>query len=298
MRNLSLEERKLIIIQFFNFLSYALAGVFVNVFFFAHSDFKTTILYNLITFTSLTIFYGLSGWTLRKISSGFMMKMSFFTSAIFYFLLFFLKEKSIFYVVPLGLLGGFSGGNYWAAYNLNQYILTQRHRRVEYLGWVLALINLASALGPVFGGWLISFVAHYSSTVTSGYAALFLLVFVIMAAAVVVIGKLPSHEAPQFSYRHIFDHRRSTRWKLVLTQQGLLGFFDVALTTVMGILLYLAVKGEAALGFFLTIAALLGVGASIVSINILKKYTGSFWIGAIGWSVSMILFVVFHLPSL
>ena len=287
MRHLSVEERKLLIIQFLNFLAYSLAGVFVNVFFFAHSDLKTTILYNIITFTSFAVFYGMSGWTLRKVSSGLMMKVSFLTSAVFYFLLFFLKEQSVYYIMPLGILGGFSGGNYWAAYNLNQYILTHAGRREEYFGWVLALVNLANAIGPVAGGGLISFIAHLSSSLSTGYAVLFFLVFIIMTAAVMVIGKLPSHEPPQFSYRHMFSHRRSVRWKLVLRQQGLLGFYDVALATVSGVVLYLLLGGEARLGLALTITATLATVVSILSIRILKRYKSGFWIGVIGSAISI-----------
>ncbi len=61
MRNLSGEERKLLIIQFFNFLSFSLVGVFVTVFFYANSDLKTTILYNIINMGLFTFFYALSG---------------------------------------------------------------------------------------------------------------------------------------------------------------------------------------------------------------------------------------------
>ena len=287
MRNLSRQEQKLIIIQFFNFLSYSLTGVFVNVFFFAHGDLKTTILYNIISSTSFAVFYGMSGWTLRKVSSGLMMKISFLTSAVFYFLLFFLKEQSVTYIVPLGIISGFSAGNYWPAYNLNQYILTRAGRREEYFGWALALVNLANAIGPITAGTLISYIAYLSSSLSTGYAVLFFLVFTIMIAAVVVIGKLPSHEPPQFSYRHLFSHRRSLAWKLVLGQQGLMGFYDVALATVSGVLLYLLLGGEAPLGFALTIAATLATGASIISIRILKRYKSGFWIGVIGSMVSI-----------
>jgi len=42
------EEKNLILIQAINYFSAALAGIFVTVYFFNHSDLKTTIFYNLI----------------------------------------------------------------------------------------------------------------------------------------------------------------------------------------------------------------------------------------------------------
>ncbi|MBI3577072.1 MFS transporter [Candidatus Gottesmanbacteria bacterium] len=294
MRNLSGDERKLLVIQFFNFLSYSLAGVFVNVFFFANSNLTTTILYNIINMGFFTFFYALSGWMLRKISSGVLMKLSFLVAALFYFFLFYLREKSVAFILPLGIISGFSGGVYWSAYNLNQYIISHSSRRAEYFGWASAAINLASALGPVVGGSLIAAIGGLSLSLNAGYAVLFFLVFLIMIAAVVAIGKLPSHGALQFSYRHIITHQRSRRWKLVLAQQGLLGFYDVAVGTVTGILLFLVLGGEAPFGLALTVAAGLATVASLISIVFLKRFRSGFWVGAIGAAVAFVLFGLFQ----
>lgn len=294
MRNLSKEERKLLVIQFFDFLSYSLAGVFVTVFFYSHSDLKTTILYNIINMGFFTLSYALSGWVLRKISSGTLMKVSFLMAAIFYFFLFYLREQSVAYILPLGIIGGFSGGAFWSAFNLNQYILTHSGRRIDYFGWGSALVNLASALGPVVGGWLISFVAGFTRSLTTGYAALFFLVFLIMAAAVVLIGKLPSHEMPQFSYKHLLEHKRSRRWKLVLSWQGLFGLYDVAIGTVTGILFYIVVGKESMLGFLFTVGALLAMAGSLISIHVLKKFPKGFWIGAAGSAFAIGWFALFQ----
>lgn len=294
MKNLSGDERKLLLIQFFNFLSYSLVGVFVTVFFYRHSDLKTTILYNMINMGFFTIFYLCSGWMLRKISSGFLMKLSFLVAAIFYFFLFFLREQSVVYILPLGIISGFSGAAFWSAFNLNQYILTHSGRRVEYFGWGSALVNLANAFGPVIGGWLISFVAGITLSLTTGYVTLFLLVFLIMICAVIIIGKLPSHGMPEFSYRHLWQHQRSRRWKLVLTWQAIFGLYDVAIGTVTSVLFYLAVGKESTLGFLLTIAALVSTAASLLSIRVLKKFPNGFWIGAVGTAFAIGWFALFQ----
>ncbi len=222
------------------------------------------------------------------------MKLSFLVAAIFYFLLFYLGERSLAYILPLGIISGFSGGIYWSAFNLNQYILTHSGRRVDYFGWSGALVNFASALGPVVGGWLISFVASLALSVKTGYITLFLLACCIMIIALIVIGKLPSHEIPRFSYKHLLEHKRSRRWKLVLTWQSIFGLYDVALVTVTGILLYIVVGKESMLGFLLTVAALISTAGSLISIRILKKFSRAFWIGAGGTALAIGSFGLFQ----
>lgn len=290
MRSLSTEERKLLIIQGFDILAYSLANIFVTVFFFANSDLKTTTLFRAISLASMTFFYGLSGWTLKKISSGTLMKIGIVAGAIFYLLLFILKGKSIALFIPLGILDGFSGGNYWAGYNINQYILTNQGKRLEYFGWGMAIVNFMGVIGPIWGGVIITLVGKASLSISNGYAALFFLVFVILAGMISLVGKLPSHEAPDFQYRHIWHHQRSFEWKLILTQQSFLGFYDLAISTVTGILLFLIVKGEFLLGAVTTIAALLATGSSLVSIKLLNKQKNLFWIGSLGTAFAIAFF--------
>ncbi len=282
MASLSSEERKLLTIQFFNFLAYALAGIFVTVFFFANSDLRTTILYRAIAFASMTVTFGLAGWILKKISSGTLMKLGLVASVIYYLLLFYLKEKSVAYLIPLGILDGFTGGAYWAGYNLNQYILTHRGRRMNYFGWGLAVVNIASTLGPMIGGFVITTVKSATLDVIYGYSTLFFLVAAITAASIVVIGKLPSHAIPAFRYHHLWQHKRIREWKIVLIQQGVLGLYDVSVTTVTGVLLFLILRSEAKLGTVLAISSAIATVSSLLSIRLLTKHKQWFWIGAFG----------------
>lgn len=290
MRSLSVDERKLLIIQGFDILAYALASIFVTVFFFANSDIATTAFYRAITFLSMTFFLAISGWTLRKISSGLQMKISLVAGGLYYLLLFLLGPRSVHFIVPLGILDGLSGGLYWAAFNLNQYILTHAGRRVAYFGWGLAIVNLAQALGPTIGGFVIAFIGETELGVMAGYVSLFLLVSVIMFAVAFVIGKLPSHEMPQFRYSHLLHHQRSHSWKLVLWQQATLGFYDMVLSTVTGILLYLIIRKEAQLGLTLTVASTLAMVSSIIVTRVLTKYPLSYWVGALGSTVAIATF--------
>ncbi len=293
MKNLSQDERKLLLIQGLDILAASLAGIFVTVFFFAHGDLKITTIYNIAAFASMTFFYGSSGFLLRYVSSGTLMKISLAAGSLFYLLLFFLKDQSIAYVIPLGILSGFSGGIYWATYNLNQYILAHAGHRVSFFGWTGAVFNLANALGPAIGGLIITVVGKTSLGLTNGYLLLFFLVALINIITIFVIGKLPAHGSLDFSYRHIWEHQRPRRWKLILGQNAVLGLFDIALGTVTGILFFVIIKNEADLGFVLTMASAIAIIANLYAIPLLTKHPSAYWIGVIGSILSIVIFA-FH----
>lgn len=63
MKNFSVDERKILIIQGFDILAASLAGIFVTVFFFAHGDLRVTTLYNIAAFASMTFFFWIIWFT-------------------------------------------------------------------------------------------------------------------------------------------------------------------------------------------------------------------------------------------
>lgn len=296
MKNLSPDERRLLLIQGLDILAASLAGIFVTVFFFSHGDLKITTLYNIAAFASMTFFYGLSGWALRHMSSGTMMKLSLVAGSLFYLLLFFLKDQSTTHVIPLGILSGFSGGFFWASYNLNQYILAHEGRRVSYFGWAGAVFNLANSAGPAIGGLIITIVGKTSLGTMNGYLLLFLLVAIINIITIFVIGKLPAHDTLDFSYHHIWEHRRTKSWKLILGQNAVLGLFDIALGTVTGILFFVIVKNEADLGFIFTMASAIAIVTNLYAIPLLTKYPSAYWIGVAGSALSIVVFAFYQSP--
>lgn len=287
------EERNLMFIQAIDYFSATLASIFVTLYFFNHSDLKTTIFYNIILYITLLFFYVASGWTLKKVSSAFLIRVGLFSSALFYLALFILKEQSVKFIVPLGLLSGFSAGNYWAGFNLNQYIFTNKEKRVEYFGSVTGIINFLSALAPTIGGGIISLIMAFTVFGREGgYNILFFLVFILLMIIVFLIGKLPHHEIPDFSYSHIIFHKRSKNWKLILWQQFVLGLYDTSLGIVTSILFFLILKKEFNLGGIQTIAYILGTLGSMISIKVLNKEKNFYWFGNLGLAIGIGLFAV------
>ncbi|MEK7591861.1 MAG: hypothetical protein AAB508_00535 [Patescibacteria group bacterium] len=296
MTSLNREERHLIAIQGLYFFAGGLASIFVTIFLFAHSDLRTTIFFQFWTFSSTLFFFELSGWSLRKFSSGAHMKLSVATSALFYLLLFILQDRTIRYLIPLALLNGFGIGIYWAAYNLNQYIFSNEAKREQYFGYSSALVNMLSAVAPFLGGVIIFIGSSLWYGASAGYAILFFLVFLLRAFMIFFIGKLPSHEMPLFSYRHMFTKHRSRRWTLVLWQHILFGMYDIALGTVTGVLFYLILKEEVWVGAVQTVGYILGTVGGVTCAKLLEKQHRYFWVGAIGLSAALVVFALFQNP--
>jgi YQGE family putative transporter len=291
----NLEEKKLIFIQALVYFGYALANVFVNIFFFSHSNLRITLFYNLVTSIVLLLFYFLSGWSLKKFSSGTLIKTGIFAWAIFYLLMIYLKNDAIQYVLLLGFLNGFAGGNFWAGFNLNQYIYTNREKRVEYFGSATGILSFLQAIAPFIGGFIITFTnLHKFFGGDAGYELLFSVVFLIFAAAFFVVGELPAHQPPKFSYKDMFYHKRSRQWKLVLCQQTVYGLFDITFGVVAGIMYFLILRKEVFVGEAQTIGLLLGTIGSIISITTLRKHSGFYWIGALGFSIGLAGFALFQ----
>ncbi len=289
------EEKKLIFIQGCIYFAWALANVFVNIFFFSHSNLTTTVFYNLISLVFLLVFYFLSGWSLRKFSSGTLIKTGILAWAVFYLLMFYLKTEVVNYVLLLGFINGFAAGNYWAGFNLSQYIYTNQNKRIEYFGSSTGVASFLQAIAPFIGGFIISVPnLHKFFGINTGYGLLFLFVFLIFATVLLVVGKLPIHKAPNFSYKDLIYHKRSKQWKIILLQQILLGLFDSSFLVVAGIMYFLILKKELFVGEAQTVGLLLGAIGSIFSITLLRRHGNYYWIGALGFSIGLAGFALFQ----
>ena len=289
------EEKSLIVIQALIYFASALANVFVNIFFFSRSDLKTTVLYTLIALIFLLIFYTLSGRSLKKVSAGFLIKLGIMAWAVFYFLMFYLRSESIHYVIWLGALNGFAGGNFWAGFNLSQYINTNKDKRVEYFGSSVGVVSFLQAMAPFIGGAIIN-IAYFRQWFgqDANYGALFLLVSLIFLTAFFVVRRLPIHNISLFSYKDVIYHQRSKQWKLILSQWTLFGLFDSSFGVVGGIMYYLILKKELLVGSAQTAGLLLGAAGSIISIILLRKKAGYYWVGALGFSAGLAGFALFQ----
>lgn len=293
MSSLTIEERNIILIQGLDFFAASLSGIFVSVYIFINSDLRTTLSQLIVMNLSFIFFYMASGWAFKKIQAATLIKTSLLTSTIYFLILFVLKEKAVQYIIPLSIFSGFGGGIYWAAFNLNQYALSNKDSRVKYFGWSHAVFNGFQAIAPILGGAIIAITGEgMLFGVKAGYSVLFLIVSLIYLFMFILFQKLPKHDPIYFSLRHILEHKKSKLWLNVLGQQFLYGMYDVIYGSMVGILIFLIVKGEFILGVIQTLSFLACSIGSILVIKILHRNQNAFWIGIIGQMMGIIMFAL------
>jgi YQGE family putative transporter len=289
----SSEEKKLILIQSLYFFAMALADVFVTVFFFSHGTIQTPAWFQLIRMVVFLGVFLVCGWVFKKVPTGTIIKTGLFCMAVFFACLYVLKERAITYLVPLSVLNGVAIGMFWSGYNLNQYIYSNREKRISFFGSTLISAQFLQALAPTIGGSIIALGTTLYSR-EAGYGFLFLAVAVVLASVAFLTGKLPEHERISFSISHFFSHKRTLLWKKVLLQHFLLGMYDLTTATVTGILFFLIVKREFLLGLTQTTSVAISILGTFIAIRMLKKSPKFYWVGTVGTVAGLLLFARFQ----
>ena len=170
----------------------ALSGLFVNIFIFKQTEsFTPVVIFNLFVFLSLVSIYLASGYWLRKFSARSLIKLGIASLAIFYALFVILREKALFWILPLGLIKGAGEGFYWSGFNLHQYVHTQETDRDYYFGVITFWISVFSVIGPLIGGLIISWGNNLIQGSFYGYYLLFLLSSLVFALAFFQAQKYP-----------------------------------------------------------------------------------------------------------
>ncbi|OGG10301.1 hypothetical protein A2154_02570 [Candidatus Gottesmanbacteria bacterium RBG_16_43_7] len=270
--SLSKEELMLVVIDTLFYFVIGLATVFLSVYLFRLGGFSTVIRFHLVSFLFLLILYNASGYFLSKLSSRILIVGSFLLFSGFWGLLVCLKNAALEYVIPLGILHGTANGLYWSGFNLSQYILTHKTTRLHYFGKINAWQNLFRSIAPIVGAGVIYFGNTLFQTVTGGYGMLFILICILYVLMATVAWFLPDHRGIEFSLVHILKHKRGSLWKLVLTQQGILGLFDVAFSTLINVLLYVIFISETAVGIFNSLVILLVGISSFFAVKLLRRF--------------------------
>lgn len=283
------EEKLLIKVNALFSFVVALAGIFLSVFLFKLGGFQSLALYYLITLITLFFTYIFSGYFLKKYSSISLIRLGFLFYTVLYSLLFILGRESVNFLLPLGLINGLAGGNFWAGNNLTQYVATHEHSRNEYFGKLNLWSNLALAAGPILGGSIIQFFKVFTLE-TLGYTILFLLVSLFFGFLFFFVRKLPKHTGISFSASDILRHKPDIPWRIILGQQFLYGLFDSAFAVFAPVIVFLIVKEELTLGFINTLLTVVYAIANIFAIRVLKKYKHSYLWGAIFCSFGIFLF--------
>ncbi|MBI4038592.1 MFS transporter [Candidatus Daviesbacteria bacterium] len=286
---MSKEANELIKLNGLFFFTLSVASIFVNLFLFQLGGFYAVIKYGLLNLTFLLVIYLYSGYLLKKYSSSVLIRTGLLFFTILYTILLLLGERSINFLIPLGIINGLANGFYWPGINLIQYNVTHEHSRNEYFGKFNFFINIGSAFGPLLGG-LIIYLFNLYNLKFFGYIAVFSLVAILFAILFLITNKLPSFAGIQYSSRQILKHKRSLHWKIVLSQQFLYGLFDISFATISTVLIFLFLQQEFIIGVVNTVASIIFAFANILAIRLLKKNKRIYILGTLLATFGLYLF--------
>jgi YQGE family putative transporter len=266
-----------------------LSHIFLNVYMFRLGGFRAVVELGLISLIFLFIFYILSGYMLKKFSQIALIRIGVLFLGLFYLLVFILKEQSINYILVLGAISGIGNGNFWAGFNLSQYIATHSKSRNEYFGKQNSLISSSNTLAPLIAGAVI-FIFGSTLGIRFGYLFLFLIVSLLFFYLLLYVRGSTKHSGTSFSVMHILKHVRTKNWKIILSQQFLLGLYDTSFNVFSAILIFNILKQELTLGIVNSASTIVYASSSLLAIKLLDKNRQRYLIGSILGALGLFIF--------
>ena len=241
-----------------------LAGTFLSIFLWRSShDLVPIAVYSGLTALMIPLAFLANGLLWRGLGAGASIRLGLFGNGFVYLLILMLGTGAAHWVVLLGLLRGVAEGFYWSGFHLVSYDTTCDRDRDRYFGaqattsWVLT-----AALPPAAGAVIVA--GSHVGGPYRGYQLVFALAAVLLTAAMVLAGRLPSGARERLSVRRVVTLvRRNPDWQWVTQARLADGFTGSLLGLVLTILIYLVLKSEQQVGNFNGLMGILGVGISL-----------------------------------
>jgi MFS transporter, YQGE family, putative transporter len=241
-----------------------LAGTFLSIFLWrASHDLIPIAVYSGLSAVTIPIAFVLNGLIWRRMGAGAAIRLGLFGNGCTYLLILLLGSQTPQWVVALGLLRGLAEGFYWSGFHLVSYDTTCDRDRDRYFGaQATASWFLTAALPPAAGAIIVA--GTRVGGPYRGYELVFALAAVLLMAAMVLAGRLPSAARERLSVRRVLTlAHRNPDWHWVTRARLADGFTGSLIGLVLTILMYLVLKDEQQVGNFNGLMGLLGVGISL-----------------------------------
>jgi MFS transporter, YQGE family, putative transporter len=240
-----------------------LAGIFLSIFLWRSSHDLTPIaVYGGMTALMIPLAFITNGVLWRGMGAGASIRLGLGGNGIVYLLVLLLGNHAPQWVAALGLLKGLAEGFYWSGFHLVSYDTTCDRDRDRYFGaQATASWLLTAALPPAAGAIIVA--GSGAGGPYRGYELVFALAAVLLMAAMVLAGRLPSAARERLSVRRVATLvARNPDWTWVTRARLADGFTGSLMGLVLTILTYLVLKNEQQVGNFNGLMGLLGVGIS------------------------------------
>jgi len=241
-----------------------LAGTFLSIFLWRSShDLGPIAVYSGLTALMIPCAFLANGLLWRGLGAGASIRLGLFGNGFVYLLILLLSSGAAHWVILLGVLRGIAEGFYWSGFHLVSYDTTCDRDRDRYFGaqatvsWVLT-----AALPPAAGAVIVA--GSQVGGPYRGYQLVFALAAVLLMAAMVLAGRLPSSARERLSVGRVATLvRRNPDWQWVTRARLADGFTGSLMGLVLTILIYLVLKSEQQVGNFNGLMGILGVGISL-----------------------------------
>jgi YQGE family putative transporter len=248
-----------------------LAGTFLSIFLWRSSHDLTPIaVYSGLSALMIPLAFVSNGLLWRGIGAGASIRLGLFGNGLVYLLVLVLGSDAPQWVVGLGVLRGIAEGFYWSGFHLVTYDSTCEDDRDKYFGaQATATWILTAALPPAAGAIIVT--GAKVGGPYRGYELVFALAAVLLMAAMVVAGRLPSAQRERLSVRRVATLvRRNPAWRYVTFARLADGFTGSLMGLVLTIMMYLVLKNEQQVGNFNGLMGVLGVGISLALAAFMK----------------------------
>ena len=248
-----------------------LAGAFLSIFLWrASHDLAPIALYSGLCALMIPAAFVANGLGFRGIGAGASIRLGLFGCGCSYLVILLLGRDAPHWVVLLGLLRGLAEGFYWSGFHLVTYDTTSDSDRDRYFGTqATASLFLTATLPPAAGAIIVA--GTRVGGTYRGYQLVFALSAVVLMAAMVLAGRLPSAARQRLSLRRVATlARRNPDWRWVTRARLADGFTGSLIGLVLTILMFLVLKNEQQVGNFNGLMGLLGVGISLALAAFMK----------------------------
>jgi YQGE family putative transporter len=241
-----------------------LAGTFLSIFLWrASHDLTPIAVYSGLSALMIPIAFVANGLLWRGLGAGASIRLGLFGNGCSYLVILMLGNDAPHWVVVLGLMRGMAEGFYWSGFHLVSYDTTCDRDRDRYFGAQATASWILTAALPPAAGAIIVAGTHVGGTYR-GYQLVFALAAVLLMAAMVLAGRLPSSARERLSFRRVATlRRRNPDWRWVTRARLADGFTGSLVGLVLTILMFLVLKNEQQVGNFNGLMGLLGVGISL-----------------------------------
>ncbi len=279
MKNLSRDEKLLIIVCTIYSLASGMATVFMNVYLYNFTESLVGMtIFTILRIAMFPVMFTLNGKIFKKAKLGYPLAAGLSMMTLSYVLLLNMQDalaNNPLFIHLIAIIFGSGEGSYWFTINSLNQLATTKQSRGFYVSFVNTLGSMSSLVAPLITTVLIS----HSITDTQGYLTIFKIVIVLYIAIALISLKIQTKAVPKpFTLIDKLLCKVDKQWTYVSFCTLFNGMRDSVPLTLAGLLIYRATSGSGSLySQLLSLFALLSITSYIICGKIITRKNRMFY---------------------